>query len=65
MELKNINSLVELFFRKSEENIPKKYSLNEPAFLTNLKHKDHELAELKRANFVFLEIDRRVYKNII
>ena len=47
MELKYINSLVELFFRKSEENIPKKYSLNEPAFLTNLKSKDHELAELR------------------
>ena len=47
MELKHINSLVELFFRKSEENIPKKYSLNEPAFLTNLKPKDHELAKLR------------------
>ncbi len=47
MELKHINSLVELFFRKSEENIPKKYSLNEPAFLTNLKPKDHELVKLR------------------
>ena len=47
MELKHINSLVELFFRKSEENIPKKYSLNEPAFLTNLKPNDHELVKLR------------------
>jgi len=37
MELKHTNSLVELFFRKSKENIPKKKKLNEPAFLTNLK----------------------------
>ena len=43
MRLNKINSLVELFFRKSEENIPKKFSMNEPAFLTNLKLKEHEL----------------------
>ena len=48
MELKHINSLVELFFRKSEENISKRYSSNEPSFLINLKSKDHELAELKK-----------------
>ncbi|MDC3071806.1 AMP-binding protein, partial [Candidatus Pelagibacter sp.] len=48
MELKYFNSLVELFFRKSEENIPKKYSLNEPAFLTNLKTKVNESTELKK-----------------
>ena len=48
MELKHINSLVELFFRKSEENISKRYSSNEPFFLINLKPKDHELAELKK-----------------
>ena len=48
MELKHINSLVELFFRKSEENISKRYSSNEPPFLINLKPKDHELAELRK-----------------
>ena len=50
MELKNINSLVELFFRKSEKNIPKKFSMNESTFLTNLKPKEHELAELRQPN---------------
>ena len=40
MELKNINSLVELFFIKSEKNIPKKFSTNESTFLTNLKPKE-------------------------
>ena len=48
MELKHINSLVELFFRKSEENISKRYSSNEAPFLINLKPKDHELAELRK-----------------
>ena len=48
MELKNINSLVELFFRKSEKNIPKKFSMNESAFLTNLKPKEHESPELRQ-----------------
>ena len=61
MELKNINSLVELFFKKSEENIPKKYSLNEPTFLTNLKPTVHELTEYKRkASYSWRLIDRRV-----
>ena len=50
MELKNINSLVELFFRKSEKNIPKKFSMNESTFLTNLKPKKHELPELRQPN---------------
>ena len=50
MELKNINSLVELFFTKSEKNIPKKFSMNESTFLTNLKQKEHELPELRQPN---------------
>ena len=50
MELKNINSLVELFFKKSEKNIPKKFSMNESTFLTNLKQKEHELPELRQPN---------------
>ena len=44
MELKHINSLVELFFSKSEENISKRYSSHAAPFLINLKPKDHELA---------------------
>ena len=48
MELKNINSLVELFFRKCEENISKKYSSIEPIFLTDLKPTAQEFTELKK-----------------
>tara|TARA_B100000963_G_scaffold138658_1_gene120686 strand:- start:149 stop:1894 length:1746 start_codon:yes stop_codon:yes gene_type:complete len=48
MELKKINSLVELFFIKSEENIPKRFSMGESSFLINLKSKESELTELRQ-----------------
>ncbi len=61
MELKNINSLVELFFRKSEKNIPKKISMNESAFLTNLKSKEHELKELRQpTNYSWRVVDVQI-----
>ena len=61
MELKNINSLVELFFRKSEKNIPKKFSMNESAFLTNLKPKEHELPELRQpTNYSWRVVDGQI-----
>ena len=61
MELKNINSLVELFFRKSEKNIPKKISMNESAFLTNLKPKENELPELRQpTNYSWRVVDGQI-----
>ena len=61
MELKNINSLVELFFRKSEEKIPKKFSMNESAFLTNLKPKKHGLPELRQPiNYSWRVVDGQI-----
>ena len=61
MELKNINSLVELFFRKSEKNIPKKFSMNESAFLTNLKPKEYELPKLRQpTNYSWRVVDGHI-----
>ena len=61
MELKNINSLVELFFRKSEKNIPKKFIMSESAFLTNLKPKEHELTGLRQpTNYSWRVVDGKI-----
>ena len=61
MELKNINSLVELFFRKSKENIPKEINVNEPAFLTSLKPKEHELHEIRNPTiYSWRQVDSRI-----
>jgi len=61
MELKNINSLVELFFKQSEKNIPNKFSMNEPAFLTNLKAKKDELLELRKpTNYSWRVVDGQI-----
>ena len=40
MELKKINSLVELFFKKHEEKFPKGTKANEETFLVSLKNRD-------------------------
>jgi len=40
MELKEINSLVELFFLKYEENFSKKINVHKETFLVSLKNKD-------------------------
>ena len=40
MELKKINSLVELFFKKHEEKFPKGSKANEETFLVSLKNRD-------------------------
>ena len=42
MELKEINSLVELFFLKYEENFYKKINVDKETFLVSLKNKYSE-----------------------